>query len=50
MKANYDLHPETTLRNWGDGQAFRLDDALIGVCVFDKALGGGREASTDAAH
>jgi hypothetical protein len=41
MKANYDLHPQTTLRNWGDGQAFRLADALTGVCVFG-ATGSGK--------
>jgi len=25
---------QTELRDWGNGQAFRLSDALTGVCVF----------------
>jgi hypothetical protein len=29
-----DFHPQTVLRDWGNGQGFRLADALTGVCVF----------------
>ncbi len=36
-----DFHPQTVIRNWGNGQAFRLTDALTGVCVFG-ATGSGK--------
>jgi len=36
-----DFHPQTVLRDWGNGQAFRLADALTGVCVFG-ATGSGK--------
>jgi hypothetical protein len=36
-----DFHPQTILRDWGNGQAFRLADALTGVCVFG-ATGSGK--------
>ena len=38
-----DFHPLTVIRNWGNGQAFRLTDALTGVCVFG-ATGSGADA------
>jgi hypothetical protein len=36
-----DFHPQTILRDWGNGQAFHLSDALTGVCVFG-ATGSGK--------
>src|SRR5277367_5508569 len=36
-----DFHPQTILRDWGDGQGFRLADAQTGVCVFG-ATGSGK--------
>ncbi|HTS17717.1 MAG TPA: TraM recognition domain-containing protein [Verrucomicrobiae bacterium] len=36
-----DFHPQTVLRDWGNGQAFRLADAQTGVCVFG-ATGSGK--------
>lgn len=36
-----DFHPQTVIRDWGNGQAFRLSDALTGVCVFG-ATGSGK--------
>jgi TraM recognition site of TraD and TraG len=36
-----DFHPLTVVRNWGDGQGFRLADALTGVSVFG-ATGSGK--------
>jgi TraM recognition site of TraD and TraG len=36
-----DYHPQTVIRDWGDGQAFRLADAQTGVCVFG-ATGSGK--------
>src|ERR1039457_3987429 len=36
-----DFHPQTPLRDWGNGQALRLADALTGVCVFG-ATGSGK--------
>ena len=36
-----DYHPLTVIRNWGNNQAFRLTDALTGVCVFG-ATGSGK--------
>lgn len=36
-----DFHPLTVIRNWGNGQAFRLTDALTGVCAFG-ATGSGK--------
>src|SRR5580704_5298804 len=35
------FHPQTVLRDWGQGQAFRLADAQTGVCVFG-ATGSGK--------
>ncbi len=34
-------HPETVIRDWGNGDAFRLADAQTGVCVFG-ATGSGK--------
>lgn len=36
-----DFSPMTVIRDWGAGQAFRLEDALTGVCVFG-ATGSGK--------
>lgn len=36
-----DFHPQIVLRDWGNGQAFRLADAQTGVCVFG-ATGSGK--------
>jgi len=36
-----DFHPQTILRDWGNGQAFHVSDALTGVCVFG-ATGSGK--------
>jgi hypothetical protein len=36
-----EFHPQTVLRDWGGGQAFRLADAQTGVCVFG-ATGSGK--------
>lgn len=36
-----EFDPQTILRDWGQGQAFRLADALTGVCVFG-ATGSGK--------
>jgi hypothetical protein len=36
-----EFHPQTVLRDWGNGQAFRLADAQTGVCVFG-ATGSGK--------
>ena len=35
------FHPQTVIRDWGDGQAFRLADAQTGVSVFG-ATGSGK--------
>ena len=35
------FHPQTVIRDWGNGQAFRLSDAQTGVCVFG-ATGSGK--------
>ena len=29
-----EFHPHTVVRDWGGGDAFRISDALTGVCVF----------------
>jgi len=36
-----EFHPLTSVREWGNGQAFRLADALTGVAVFG-ATGSGK--------
>ncbi len=36
-----EFHPQTVLRDWGNGNAFRLADAQTGVCVFG-ATGSGK--------
>lgn len=36
-----DFHPLTIIRDWGNGQAFRLSDALTGVAAFG-ATGSGK--------
>jgi len=36
-----EFHPQTVLRDWGNGEAFRLSDAQTGVCVFG-ATGSGK--------
>ena len=41
VKGLPDFHPQTILRDWGNGQAFHLADALTGVCVFG-ATGSGK--------
>lgn len=38
-----EFHPQTILRDWGNGQAFRLADAQTGVCVFG-ATGSGKSS------
>ena len=35
------FHRQTVIRDWGDGAAFRIADALTGVCVFG-ATGSGK--------
>ena len=35
------FHPQTIIRDWGNGQAFRLADAQTGVCIFG-ATGSGK--------
>src|SRR6266850_2439250 len=35
------FHPETIIRDWGDGDAFRIADAQTGVIVFG-ATGSGK--------
>ena len=35
------FHPQTVIRDWGNGNAFHLTDALTGVCVFG-ATGSGK--------
>lgn len=42
------FHPRTVLRDWGNGGAFHLADALAGVCVFGAA--GGGKTSGPAKH
>jgi hypothetical protein len=34
------FHPPTVIRDWGNGQVFRLTDALTGACVFGAAGSG----------
>ncbi len=36
-----EFHPQTVLRDWGNGEGFRVADALTGVCVFG-ATGSGK--------
>src|SRR5579862_9895753 len=36
-----EFHPTRLLRNWGDGEGFRLSDALTGVAIFG-ATGSGK--------
>ena len=36
-----EFHPLTVIRDWGNGQAFRLSDALTGVCAYG-ATGSGK--------
>src|ERR1700691_5087312 len=36
-----EFHPTRLLRNWGDGEGFRLSDALTGVDIFG-ATGSGK--------
>jgi hypothetical protein len=36
-----EYHPQTIIRDWGGGQAFRIADAQTGVCVFG-ATGSGK--------
>jgi hypothetical protein len=36
-----EFHPQTVIREWDNGDAFRLSDALTGVCVFG-ATGSGK--------
>jgi len=38
-----EFHPQTVIRDWGNGQAFRLADAQTGVCVFG-ATGSGKSS------
>lgn len=35
------FHPQTVIRDWGNGEAFRLADAQTGVCIFG-ATGSGK--------
>jgi hypothetical protein len=41
LEALPEFHPQTVLRDWGNGNAFRLADAQTGVCVFG-ATGSGK--------
>ena len=34
------FHPQTVLRDWGHGNAFKLADAHTGVCVFGATASG----------
>ena len=36
-----EFHPQSVIRDWGDGHAFRVADAQTGVCVFG-ATGSGK--------
>ena len=36
-----EFHPQTVIRDWGQGEAFHLSDALTGVCCFG-ATGSGK--------
>src|SRR5665213_3794984 len=36
-----EFHPQTVLRDWGNGSGFRIADAQTGVCVFG-ATGSGK--------
>lgn len=36
-----EFHPQMLLRDWGQGHAFRLSDAVTGVCIFG-ATGSGK--------
>lgn len=36
-----EFHPQTIIRDWGNGNAFRIADAVTGVCVFG-ATGSGK--------
>ena len=38
-----EFHPQTVIRDWGNGQAFRLADATAGVCAFG-ATGSGKSS------
>ena len=40
-RSQEEFHPQTVLRDWGNGHAFRLADAQTGVCVFG-ATGSGK--------
>jgi hypothetical protein len=40
-KNHLEFHPSTIIRDWGNGDAFHLADALTGVCVFG-ATGSGK--------
>ena len=40
-RAFVEFDPQTVLRDWGNGEGFRLSDALTGVCVFG-ATGSGK--------
>jgi hypothetical protein len=40
-KQDIAFHPQTVLRDWGNDQAFRISDAVTGVCVFG-ATGSGK--------
>ncbi|HVT11815.1 MAG TPA: TraM recognition domain-containing protein [Fimbriimonadaceae bacterium] len=39
----HEFHPMTIVRDWGDGDCFRLADALSGVCIFG-ATGSGKSS------
>jgi hypothetical protein len=41
IKQLAEFHPQTVIRDWGNGDAFRLSDAQTGVCVFG-ATGSGK--------
>jgi len=38
-----DFHPSTVIRDWGEGQALRIEDALTGISVFG-ATGSGKSS------
>lgn len=41
LKRTHEFDPQTKLRDWGNGHAFRIEDAKAGVCVFG-ATGSGK--------
>lgn len=38
-----EFHPQTVIRDWGDGESFKIRDAQTGVCIFG-ATGSGKSS------